>query len=86
MSDRPPRQKQLYCQQCRGWTKNPDHGLPHGWYQVTVGVPDHMESVRGRGYAWVGLFCSAACMATYAPEMKRMEKLAQEAYEPVLPK
>jgi hypothetical protein len=55
---------------------------PAGWYGLTVTVPDGMDS-RGKGFIWLGQFCSVACLAASVPEMRRQEELARLAYDPV---
>ncbi len=59
--------------------------MPYGWYQLTVGVPEFMESAPGRGYQWVGLFCGADCLTASGPDIKTMEIFAHQAYEPEIP-
>lgn len=74
-----------FCRQCRGTISLAEARLPYGWYQVTVGVPDYMESIQGRGYLWIGMYCSAACLAANASYIQSQETLARQAYEPEVP-
>jgi hypothetical protein len=81
---RAPRQE-VFCRACRGRAKNPSGGPPIGWYQLTVGVPEYMETVKGRSYRWAGLFCSASCLAAGMNQIKQDEALERQAYDPEIP-
>ena len=75
----------VFCRTCRGTLTYSEFRLPHGWYQVTVGVPDFMESTPGRGYLWIGVFCSASCLSAGLPEIQKQEELARQVYEAEVP-
>lgn len=77
--------KEVFCRECRGTVKLNGFRLPYGWYQVTVGVPEYMESGPGRGYLWLGMFCSAKCLGDAIPTIREQEELARQAYEPEVP-
>lgn len=67
------------CRNCGGEAARPAAGVnPPGWYGVTVALP--WKEGR-RGYAWIGLFCTAACLAAYGPQMQRREELERQTYE-----
>lgn len=76
---------EAWCRICLGRVANLDVGTPHGWYQVTVGVPEFMESVKGRGYLWVGMYCSSACLAAGVPDIIKQEEMARQVYDPAVP-
>lgn len=78
-------EKTVFCRRCQGRLTLDDFRLPHGWYQLTVGVPEYMESTPGRGYLWIGMFCSAACLAAGMSEIRQQEELARQAYEAEVP-
>jgi hypothetical protein len=77
--------REFFCRNCRRKLWLAESRLPHGWYQVTVGVPEFMEAAQGKGYLWVGAFCSAWCLVEYAPTLEKEEELARQAYEPEVP-
>jgi hypothetical protein len=75
------------CKGCGGVAEcGPSGGAPTGWYGLTVAVPAEISTGSGRGYIWVGMFCSVACLASATPQLERQEQLAHQAYEPVRPK
>ena len=41
---------------------------PDGWYQLSVN-----DSAAPRGYRYLGMFCSIACLEARVPEMARVE-------------
>ena len=76
------------CANCKGTApRRGGSGFPVGWYGLTVAVPgwftnDGQESP----YQWVGQFCGAACLIAYGPEIVRMENLARQGYDAVVPR
>lgn len=48
--------------------------IPQGWYFLSVG--DKMAKT-GRGYRYLGLFCSIACLANHMPDMAKIEQEIQ---------
>jgi hypothetical protein len=77
--------RETFCRNCQGKVTLAKSRIPHGWYQVTVGVPEYMETKQGKGYLWVGMFCSAWCLVEYAPTLEKQEALARQAYEAEVP-
>lgn len=76
----------MFCAQCKKVRDtDDDHLVPYGWYQVTVSVPEFMQSHPDRGYLWIGTYCGAACLTAAMPEIARQEELAHLAYEPERP-
>lgn len=81
----PPERDTLFCRGCKGTTPRVDTGIPIGWYALTVSVP---RDINRKGYIWVGMFCSAACLGAWQPEIAEAEALARQAYDaaPVTPR
>lgn len=75
----------FYCAHCKGVRGTENGHVPFGWYQVTVSVPEHMQNTPGRGYLWVGTYCSSDCLAAAMPDIARQEMLARMAYEAEMP-
>lgn len=72
----------IVCKGCGGTSVRDGNKSPDGWLSLTVSVP---PSFSERGYLWLGQFCCVACLARALPELDRDERLAREAYDPVLP-
>ena len=73
------------CKGCGGAAaRTADGRPPAGWYGLTVTVPSELDG-RGRGYVWVGMFCSVRCLAATVPDLEQAEQLAHEMYQPVRP-
>jgi hypothetical protein len=73
------------CHHCHGRSEGEDGtGRPWGWYALTVNVPREMGK-KGQPFMWVGLWCSAACLAADMPELEDQERLARLAYEADIP-
>ena len=69
----PRSQDTVFCAECEGTApKNGDHP-PDGWYSVFVSVP---VAIRPRRKVWVGLFCSASCLAAHGPVIAAAEATA----------
>jgi len=60
----------------------PQAGHPYGWYSLSVNVPSHLNSVSGRPYRWVGLFCSVSCLVGHEAELRSQRALMRRLYEP----
>jgi hypothetical protein len=60
------------CQQKLGGIYNGEQ--PDGWYTLSV---SDLNAPNGRGYRYLGLFCSVACLANHMPEMARVEQEIQ---------
>jgi hypothetical protein len=67
---------------CRSCGRPPASGrrIPLGWYSLTVNVPDYLDH-RGRGYVYLGVFCSPECLAAHMPEVDRQAQLTSGLYE-----
>jgi hypothetical protein len=63
------------CRQCNGHSHTKQ---AIGWYALSVSVP---PEIHPDGFKWVGLFCSADCLAAYMPEIQRMAGLADTVFE-----
>lgn len=74
------------CHYCRGECEvpQPTEGRPRGWYVLSVNVPPEMGK-KGQPFLWVGLWCSAACLAADMPWLEDREPLARLAYEVDVP-
>jgi hypothetical protein len=72
------------CSTCRREVEvpRPSGGHPYGWYSISVNVPPGF-SFHGQPYRWVGLYCSAQCIADAMPYIKEMRaKFSKDfAYE-----
>lgn len=67
------------CRNCGGHAPRQGPAVnPPGWYGVTVALP--WREGR-RGYAWVGLFCKAACLIAYGPDLQAAEELERQTYD-----
>jgi hypothetical protein len=79
-----PQQREpvVTCRGCLGKAVRRDGESPAGWYQLSVSVPEWIDH---KGYVWVGIFCSVACLALAVPKLEHLERLAHEAYDPVPP-
>jgi hypothetical protein len=73
-----------YCQGCGEVEQQQGDGRPWGWYTLSVNVPAWMGKA-GKPYLWVGMWCSAACLAADMPTLIGQEQLARLAYEVDLP-
>jgi hypothetical protein len=74
----------VFCQSCERAVEIPlpvSGGHPFGWYHVSVAVPAWFNARTGKPYKWVGLFCSANCLADGVPGMRAEEELMANAYE-----
>lgn len=82
-----PQESVATCRNCGGTaSRRAGNSPPLGWYGLTVSVPEwYTEDSGGEPYVWVGLFCKSACLAAYGPDLARMEGLAREAYDAVVP-
>ena len=49
---------------------DPQDGHPHGWYSLSVLVPRALSN--GRGYRWVGMYCTPKCLADGIPAIEQM--------------
>lgn len=67
------------CRGCGGQAPRQSPGVnPAGWYGITVALP---WGGGGRGYAWIGLFCTAACLIGYGPDIQAGEELNRQTYD-----
>jgi hypothetical protein len=57
----------IRCRSCDRLSTYQDHP-DDGWYQLSVN-----DSSQARGYRYLGLFCSIACLTAHMPEMTRVE-------------
>ena len=73
------------CKGCQGTASNEMSALPAGWYGLTVGMPPELSTGNGRGYIWMGLYCSVTCLEDTIPALRQQAELARELYEPVVP-
>lgn len=76
------------CRNCGGTAsrRRGGGGSPVGWYGLTVSVPEwYTENAGAEPYVWVGQFCGSECLIAYGPEIARMEALARQAYDAVVP-
>lgn len=65
----------VHCKTCsREARLNP----PHGWYQLSVCVP---ENLNPRGYIWLGTFCSVKCLALQVPDIRLASEYTEDLYE-----
>jgi hypothetical protein len=71
---RPRDRNGVICRSCG--MRGDDH--PEGWYQVSV---NDSAAPSGRGYRYLGLFCSIACLTNHLPEMSRTEQAIQQRQE-----
>jgi len=84
--DAPDPVAEVVCKGCGGTAeRREDRRGPAGWYGLTVAVPDDIDG-RGKGFIWLGQFCSVACLAASVPELRRQEALAHQVYAPVRPR
>ncbi len=75
----------ITCKHCGGWApRHRDGRNPAGWYTLSVAISPELTT-RERGYAWVGAWCSIACLAAAVPDLQQQEQLAHLAYSPVRP-
>jgi hypothetical protein len=60
----------VQCNKCKGLAvRSPDQqGHPYGWFSVSINVP---KGKNGKGYEWVGVYCSYDCLAG---DLQRIEK------------
>lgn len=80
-----PEQPVCTCKGCGGQAARRGNGIaPLGWYGLTVAIPPEMDG-KGKGFTWVGQFCSIACLARSVPDLEQQERLAHELYEPARP-
>lgn len=85
-----PRENQDRAASCRGCggtaARRKEGGFPVGWYGLTVAVPHwYADGAEAEPYVWVGVFCGAACLIAYGPQIARMEELARQVYETTAP-
>ena len=72
------------CKGCGGKADAADGSQhPAGWLGLTAFTPKHIGTGSGKGYVWVGLYCSVACLARDLMNLRYQEELAQQAFEPV---
>jgi hypothetical protein len=72
------------CKGCGGKAAAADGSQhPAGWLGLSAFTPKHIGTGNGKGYVWVGLYCSVACLARDLMNLRYQEELAHEAFEPV---
>lgn len=71
------------CKSCERTVEvpQPREGRPFGWYNLSVSVPQWFNADTPRAYRWVGVYCSAACLAAGIPAIMQDEELMAHAYD-----
>jgi hypothetical protein len=73
--------RKAFCAACGLRKEVPGNRAPYGWYLLSVQVPEWFNSGSERNYRWVGMFCSAACLAAYQPELDKQAALLSTVYQ-----